>query len=494
MLRRMSLILATFALTAAMPNAVEPFPRNVSTANWLQFYGARSPHSVITTQNVSTLKTLWRVALPEPADGSPVYVSAVQTKTRLRDLVIVNTIAGRVVAVDAANGFRVWQTTPPVGPRWTTSSPAVDPQHIYVYGYALDGYVHRYDLRTGDEISGSGWPALITLKGDVEKGSSNLSIATAKNGHSYLYMTASAYPDPGDDGDYQGHLVTIDLASSEQHIFNALCSDRDTHFTNRGDETDCKALQAGIWARAGAVYDAQTDRVFVTTGNGTYNAQIGGFHWGSSVVALRPDGMTDGGTPVDSYTPEDFQALTDKDLDLSSTTIEILPSNHTGWPRLGVQSGKDGRLRLLNLEDLSGQGGPRHLGGALQILDLPQGHMVMTQPTAWVDGARKTYIAVANNHGITAYQLAADADGEPQLVQTWARTDVHGTTPVIVNGIIYLASPSQLTAMRAATGTTLWQDQTIGDIHWQSPIIVNDTVYIADNPGYLTAYSLPTLR
>jgi hypothetical protein len=490
MLRRLSLIVATFALVAAVPDGPDPFPRKIPGPEWLQFDGARRPRSVINDQNVDKLKLLWRTALPETADGAPVYVNHIATKGQIHDLLIVNTTRGRIVVIDAAKGTTVWQTEPPDGPRWTTSSPAVDPTHAYVYGYALDGYVHRYNLRTGDEFIGPGWPALITLKGDVEKGSSNIRIATAANGRTYLYMTIGAYPDPGDDGDYQGHLVTIDIATGEQHVFNALCSDRDVHFTGRGDDSDCSALQAGIWARAGAVYDATTDRLFVTTGNGPYNATSGGFHWGTSVVALRPDGTTDAGTPLDSYTPDDYQKLTDEDLDLSSTTIETLPSVHPGWPRLGVQSGKDGRLRLLNLEDLSGQGGPRHIGGELQLLDLPRGDEVLTQPAAWRDSTRKTWLVVTNHQGTTAYQLVADANDQPRLSEVW-ESDATGTTPVVVNGIIYVAAPHQFVALRATTGEMLWHDDTITDIHWQSPIVIDDTVYIEDNAGYITAYSMP---
>jgi outer membrane protein assembly factor BamB len=65
-----------------------------------------------------------------------------------------------------------------------------------------------------------------------------------------------------------------------------------------------------------------------------------------------------------------------------------------------------------------------------------------------------------------------------------------GTTPIIINSVLYLVSPHTFTAMRPATGAVLWQDRAIGDIHWQSPIIVHDTVYISDNAGYIKAYSL----
>jgi len=486
--RRLTLVLAALILIGARPDP-PVFDLSDYSGSWTQFggnAGGRKPRSIITQQNVNELEVAWQVALPEPSDGSPVYVSGIETRRGTLNLLIVSTMAGRLVAINAENGARVWQTTPPEGPRWTTSSPAIDPTHSYVFGYSLDGYVHRYELATGKEAIGNGFPALITLKGDVEKGSSNISIATARDKRTFLYMTIAAYPDPGDDGDYQGHLVTVDIKSGEQHVFNALCADADMHFALG----DCYAQQAGIWARAGAVYDPVTDRVFVTTGNGPYTALDGGHDWGSSVVALRPDGTTDRGTPLDSYTPENFQELTDEDLDLSSTTIEILPTFNKNWPRLGVQSGKDGRLRLLNLENLSGKGGPAHLGGELQIVDLPQGHMVMTQPQAWLD-AGKTWVFVANNHGVAAFELIANEDGDPQLVLRW-KSDFGGTTPIIVNRVLYLAAPHRFVALRPTTGAVLWEDNTIGDIHWQSPIIVNDTVYLTENAGYVTAYSLST--
>jgi outer membrane protein assembly factor BamB len=489
MSRRFLVLLGALLFTGAVPFPVDPNVRD-NPGIWPQFDGRRIPRSVINDQNVSRLQIMWQVPLPEATDGSPVFVGSVDTSKGIRDLLIVTTVAGRVVAIDANSGAPVWTTAPPDGPRWTTSSPAIDPTHEFVFGYSLDGYVHRYDIGTGREVPGPGWPALITLKGDVEKGSSSINIATAKNGRSYLYMTIAAYPEPGDDGDYQGHLVTVDLKSGEQHVFNALCSDRDAHFTDRGDATDCSVVQGGIWARAGAVYDSQTDRVFVTTGNGPFNAQDGGYHWGTSVIALRPDGTTAGGTPLDSYTPENYQDLTDQDLDLSSTTIEPLATSNKNWPRLGVQGGKDGKLRLLNLEDLSGAGEPRHIGGELQVVDIPQGGMMLSHPTSWLDG-RRSWLFVANDRGIAAFELVANEDGDPELVLRWQR-DLSGTTPIVVNRVLYLASAHRFTAIRPTSGATLWQDNSIGDIHWQNPIIVNDTVYVPDSAGYITAYALST--
>jgi outer membrane protein assembly factor BamB len=486
MFRRLAFLLASLPLLSMTSGESVRVPY---TNNWLQFAGPDrvNRRTAITAKNIKRLVVAWRVVLPEISDGSPVYLSGVLTPDGLRNLLIAETTAGRLVALNAKNGLVVWQTNPPPGPRWTTSSPAVDGQRRYVFAYALDGHVHRYDVASGREVAGPGWPALITMKGDVEKGSSNISIATTRDGHTYLYMPAAGYPDPGDEGDYQGHLVAIDIDSGEQHVFNALCSDRATHL----GYGDCATLRAGIWARAGAVYDSATDRIFVTTGNGSYNADGGGFDWGSSVVALHPNGSADSGTPIDSYTPVDHQTLTDQDLDLSSTTIEPLPvAGRRDWPRLGVQSGKDGRIRLLNLEDLSGQGGPRHLGGEIQVLDVPQGGGVFTQPLAWLDAAtQRSWLFVTNFRGIAAFELVKSASDQPELVLRWTR-DGGGTTPILINRVLYVASPHALVALRPTTGELLWSDQSIGDIHWQSPIVVNDTVYLADEGGTITAYSI----
>ena len=63
------------------------------------------------------------------------------------------------------------------GPCFTTSSPAIDPNRLYVYSYGLDGLVHKYHVGDGVEVTGGGWPQLATLKGFDEKGSAALSFA-----------------------------------------------------------------------------------------------------------------------------------------------------------------------------------------------------------------------------------------------------------------------------------------------------------------------------
>ena len=213
----------------------------------------------MTTANVSGLHQIHQTTLPSTADGAPAYVEGVSTAGGTKNLLFVTTRAGDLVAVDAATGSIVWQAHHPAGTCkinngsstcYTTSSPAVDPNLLYVYSYGLDGYVHKHNIGDGTEVTDANWPELSTLKPWDEKGSSALSIAKDKAGDTYLYSVLSGYP--GDRGDYQGHLTAINLATGGQKVWNSLCSDQTVHFVPKGTPgADCAEQQSGIWARAG---------------------------------------------------------------------------------------------------------------------------------------------------------------------------------------------------------------------------------------------------
>ena len=460
--------------------------------DWLQFNanpqhsGNNTQEQAITLSNVSSLRQIFQVSLPSTVDGAPAYLSSVSTPSGTRDLIFATTKAGHIMALDAHNGSLVWSHQSATGPRYTTSSPAVDPNRQFVYSYGLEGRVHKYQVGDGTEITTGGWPELATLKPQVEKGSSALSIATAKDGTSYLYVANGGYP--GDAGDYQGHLTTINLATGAQHVFNAACSDQTVHFVT-GGSPDCNQVQTAIWGRAGVVYDPETDLIYTATGNGDFNPTSHG--WGDSVLALHPDGTGAGGGPVDSYTPANFQSLQNADADLGSTIPAILPTPANSLIRhLGLQSGKDAKLRLLNLDNLSGQGGPGHVGGEIgAVIDVPQGGEVLTMPAVWVNPSdTSTWVFVANNSGLSGLQLTVDNSGMPGLRVAWQNA-TGGTSPVVAHGILYYARSRSIQALNPTTGAQLWQDTAIGDIHWESPIIANGVLYLTDQSGALSAYA-----
>jgi hypothetical protein len=464
-----------------------------SASDWPQF-DLDARHSGVSLQetsihrgNVSTLHVLYNVVLPSVADGAPAFLSGVSTPSGVKDLLFLNTKDGRILALDAADGSTVWARRPATGPNYTTSSPAVDPGRLYVYAYGLDGRAHKYQVGDGTEITTGGWPQVATLKPDVEKGSSALSVATTAGGGSYLYVTNGGYP--GDAGDYQGHVTTIDLATGAQRVFNANCSDQTVHFVE-GGSPDCAQGQTASGAGAGVDYAAHDDRILMATGNGTYDGNTGHFDWGDSVLALHADGTGNGfGQPVDSYTPTEFDQLQNADADLGSTAPAILPAlPGSKAPHVAVQSGKDGKVRLLDLDDLSGAGGPGHVGGELQKIDVPQGGPVLTAPAVWTDPLDgSVWVIIANGSGISGLQATVDGLGNPSLTARWIDA-TGGTSPIVANGILYYASFAGMRALDPATGALLWSDTSIGGIHWESPIVVDGHLYVTDEAARLWAY------
>jgi outer membrane protein assembly factor BamB len=484
-----------------------PMIGNSNPYDWLQFNGdaSHSGNNIfenrISIHSVGQLQKLFQVTLPGIADGSPVYLSNVSTASGVRDLTFVTTRAGHIAALDARTGALVWSKQ--YGPSgciinnnqsrnescYTTSSPAIDPNRKFVYSYGLDGYVHKYALGDGTEVLTGGWPELTTLKGYDEKGSSALSIATIPNGISYLYVAHAGYP--GDQGNYQGHITVINLTDGTQKVFNTLCSNQTVHFVDSWITTgpDCYPnTMAAIWARPGVVYDPYHDRILMTTGNGTFDPAS--LMWGDTVFSLNPDGSGIDSSPLDSYTPENYQYLQDADLDIGSTAPAILPRASGKYPHLAVQGGKDGVLRLINLDQLSGQSGIGHTGGEVFSMPVPMGGQILTQPAVWVNPTdHSTWIFVSNWSGLAGLQLAVSTVGDPSLTLKW--TSSAGTSPLVANGVLYIASNGLITALNATDGSLLWSDNSIGPIHWESPIVANGMLYITDQNGNLTAYSLP---
>jgi hypothetical protein len=467
-------------------------------ADWMQFgydaahTGHNPAETTISAANVASLTTRYSVDLAASVDSAPVYLANVQTPAGTKNLLFALAQNGRLMAIDAATGSEVWHATMSGSGHTTTASPAIDTARAFIYAYGNDGKAHKFRVGDGTEITTGGWPQTVTLKTSVEKGASGLTIAHA-GGVDWLYVVTDGYI--GDAGDYQGHITTINLSTGAQVVFNTLCSNLATHL----GVGDCATHRSGIWGRGGATYDAGTDRVYIATGNGQYNANGGGFNWGDSTLALAHDGTgAGGGMPRDSYTPTNFQQLDDQDIDLGSISLVIMtPPAGSAVAHLGMQTGKDAKLRLINLDDMSGQGGPAHVGGEIQLMNVPQGGSGMReQPATWVDGSGTSWLFVANRNGISGLKLTLDGSNMPQLSMVWQKSG--GTTsPVIANGVLYAISSCSggtcVVARDPLSGDTLWASEHIASPHWQSPIVVDGAVYVMDNSGKLWAFGLAQL-
>ncbi len=291
----------------------------------------------------------------------------------MRDLVIVATQHDSVYAFDANTLEEVWQRTfiapergvttvpaadqgdssifPEIG---ITSTPVIDPATNIVYFTAKtkevsDGVVkyvyrlHALDLASGQDALGG--PVVIAPQvrgrglGSV-KGVVSFNTLRQLQRPALLLSNGVVYAAFGSLGDvlpYSGWLVGFDARDLRQvQVFNTTPNGR----------------QGGIWMSGGGPAADASGNIFVATGNGTLDGGNRPVNLGDSVVRLtrRPNGLV----ATSYFAPSDQASLEARDADFGSGGILLLPDQPGPTRRLLVTGGKDGRLYLLNRDQLGG--------------------------------------------------------------------------------------------------------------------------------------------
>jgi hypothetical protein len=277
----------------------------------------------------------------------------------------------------------------------------------------------------------------------------------------------------GDAPPYQGHVVLLDAASGQLlHVWNSLCSDR----AGLIDPSSCRESDSAIWGRAGAVVDSATGNIFVATGNALWDGRT---NWGDAVIELDANATR----ILANFTPSNTETLNATDEDVGSTSPVILDATHV------LQGGKDGRIRVLDLQVMSGD--TPHRGGETQSISTPSGSALFTAPAIW----RRTdsvWIFAADGGATTAWTYRAGA-----LTKAWSNSNA-GTSPVVAGGFLFVYDPSGALRMYdPTTGESLGQLQ-CGSGHWNSPIVVDKRIALPEGSanshrttGVLNIWRLP---
>jgi PQQ-like domain/Abnormal spindle-like microcephaly-assoc'd, ASPM-SPD-2-Hydin len=123
------------------------------------------------------------------------------------------------------------------------------------------------------------------------------------------------------------------------------------------DEAD-GGKDAGIWTGGGGLMSDGPGRIFATSGNGTTPAAGPGkrppSHLGDAVIRLRA-GSGGSLTARDFFSPANAPTLDAHDKDFGSSGPVGLPFGTRAHPHLMLAAGKDGRLFVLDRDDLGGR-------------------------------------------------------------------------------------------------------------------------------------------
>ena len=354
--------LATSAITVTdYPGAFTYHNDNARTGQNLQ-------ETVLTPANVNSGQFGKLFSLP--VDGyvyaQPLYMENVSVPgSGFHNLVFVATEHDSVYAFDADRaGAAIWHvsfinpaagiTTVPSGDVGTndlvpeigiTSTPVIDPAAgtIYVLAKTKENgqYFHRLhalDITTGAERPGSPVITTATVAGTGD-GSQNGQVTfnpLRQHQRSALLLSGGmvyiASASHGDNSPYHGWVLAYDA--------NTLA------FVSAFNATPNGGL-GGIWMSGGGPAADAAGNLYVITGNGTFDANLGGLDFGDSFLALSPLLAE-----TDFFTPFNQAQLDAQDLDLGSGAPLLLPDQAVPPAHLLLSAGKTGDIYLLDRDHM----------------------------------------------------------------------------------------------------------------------------------------------
>jgi hypothetical protein len=355
--------------------------------------GANNSETILTLSNVNTntFGKLFSQFVDGQIYAQPLYLAGVPVPGKgTHNIVFVATENDSVYAFDAdnnggANASPLWQitmldavhgaapgaTTVPNGDVSSmdiqpvigiTGTPVIDPltNTLYLVGKTKESgtYVqrlHALDVTTGSEkfagpvalsgrVAGNGNGSSGGMLDWDPKWENNRAGLLLLDG--ILYAAFGAH---GDNGPFHGWILAYNASTLKQT--GVWCA-------------TANGIGAGIWM-SGAGLSADTGnptgsspggRIFISTGNGTYDASkpyTNSMDYGDSLVRLE---LTNGVMKVaDAFTPLNQSALSSPDRDVASGGVLLLPDQSAGGhTHLLVEVGKEGRIYVVDRDNMGG--------------------------------------------------------------------------------------------------------------------------------------------
>ena len=321
----------------------------------------------LTTGNVNSSQfgKLFSRSVDGQLYAQPLYVPNVTTSAGTYNVIYAATENDSVYAFDADGTATtpLWQTslltngaqpltsvdvnctniTPQMG---ITSTPVIDPltNTMFVLGRTKTGSPGSYSfyetLYALDITSGAVLQS-VQIQASVTSGNNTVTFNPVnENQRAGLLLVNGviyiAWASHCDNKPYSGWLMGYSETNLQQvSVFNA---------TPNGSA-------GGIWQGGGGLAADVNGDVFAVTGNGTFDAAVGGIDYGDSVLKFIP---SNGMVVADYFTPFNQLALTNEDWDLGGGAPILLPDQPGTYPHVILAGGKGSTLYEINRDSLGG--------------------------------------------------------------------------------------------------------------------------------------------
>lgn len=326
----------------------------------------------------------------------------------------------------------------------------------------------------------------------------------------YVYGAFGAHCD---QYNYTGQVIGIDVTT--QSIVANFVTQSGT-FTQFSDNFNDGSGSGGIWQSGAGLATDNGQRLFFVTGNANGHENNGVPASGASGcqtlgeaavdLAINDDGSL---SLTDYFQPYDYQNMDGGDLDYGSGGIALLDPTvfyGTGVARMAVTAGKNGKIYVLNADNL---GGYKQGTGQtdMVIQTIVNGHAVFGGSGSYpLEGGYVYY--TPTGYQTYAYQLGFDDNGVPEFNFAGQTNEVSSGRvgvgiPTITtfkgqpgNAILWMTDPIVgLRAWYAVPQNQVLQTITLPQIggvnKFQRPVFGNGRVYTTDQNGYIYCLGAP---
>lgn len=418
-------------LQPANATSVYTYHNNVNRTGW------NSTESTLTTKNVKPGRfgLLHTVSLDGLVNAQPLFIEGQSISSYgTRNIVYVATENNTLYAIDGASGVILLSRNfgaavpdsyksgdrnvyPVMG---ILGTPVIDPLRNAIY-FVTDTFASGVDVFRLHAV------ALSTL-GDIAQtvigASTTLSDGTLYNFQSRYQLQRAAllenngiiYVAFGSNGDInppisRGLILAYSAASLTPYPAH-VTTDR---LVESGNFYLTSVWQAGFGPAADSF-----GNVYFSTGNSdprypTYN---GTYNLPESVLKVSSDLST----RLDSFTPSNYFALDEGDLDFGSGGTMVVP-DQAGSVQLVMAGGKDGRAFLLNRNNLGGY----NAGGPDRVVATVNGGPCWCGPAYFVGADNVPRILTGGGNGVISWKLNTSA--------SVSLAEDSATTPAVVSGL-----------------------------------------------------------